>query len=124
MSDPKKSFANRNRQSLFVNNRVIKSNLIYKAINDAYNRFIPNNMFPAYVLNLQIDPTLVDVNVHPRKLEVRFASEQNIFRSVYHAIQEKLEKVSLVINQNNQENTGTTNKFYKPSFSNPKESSN
>jgi DNA mismatch repair protein MutL len=124
ISDPKKSFANRNRQSLFVNNRVIKSNLIYKAINDAYNRFIPNNMFPAYVLNLQIDPTLVDVNVHPRKLEVRFASEQNIFRSVYHAIQEKLEKVSLVINQNNQENTGTTNKFYKPSFSNPKESSN
>ncbi len=96
ISDPKISFSNKNRQSLFVNKRVIKSPLIFKAINDAYNRFIPHNMFPAYVLNLDIDPTQVDVNVHPRKLEVRFASEQNIFRAIYHAIQEKLEKVSLI----------------------------
>lgn len=100
ISDPKISFPNKNRQSLFVNKRVIKSNLIFKAINDAYNRFIPHNMSPAYVLNLEIDPTQVDVNVHPRKLEVRFASEQNIFRAVYHAIQEKLEKVSLISNNN------------------------
>ncbi|MDD2871359.1 MAG: DNA mismatch repair endonuclease MutL [Candidatus Gracilibacteria bacterium] len=96
ISDPKVSFSNKNRQSLFVNKRVIKSSLIFKAINDAYNRFIPHNMSPAYVLNLTVDPTQVDVNVHPRKLEVRFASEQNIFRAVYHAIQDKLEKVSLL----------------------------
>jgi len=100
ISDPKVNFPNKNRQSLFVNKRVIKSPLIFKAINDAYNRFIPHNMSPAYVLNLDIDPTQVDVNVHPRKLEVRFASDQNIFRSVYHAIQEKLEKVSLVSSSN------------------------
>ncbi len=120
ISDPKTSFANKNRQSLFVNKRVIKSNLIYKAINDAYNRFIPHNMFPAYVLNLQIDPTLVDVNVHPRKLEVRFASEQSIFRAVYHSIQEKLEKVSLVKNDviSEDSNVGSNN-YYKPSFSAP-----
>lgn len=98
ISDPKVSFANKNRQSLFVNKRVIKSPLIFKAINDAYNRFIPHSMYPAYVINLDVDPTQVDVNVHPRKLEVRFASEQNIFRAVYHAIQEKLEKVSLISN--------------------------
>jgi DNA mismatch repair protein MutL len=96
ISDPKVSFPNKNRQSLFVNKRVIKSSLIYKAINDAYNRFIPHSMSPAYVLNVEVDPTQIDVNVHPRKLEVRFASEQNVFRAVYHAIQEKLEKVSLV----------------------------
>lgn len=96
ISDPKVSFSNKNRQSLFVNKRVIKSSLIFKAINDAYNRFIPHNMSPAYVLNITVDPTQVDVNVHPRKLEVRFASEQNIFRAVYHAIQDKLEKVSLL----------------------------
>lgn len=95
ISDPKVSFVNRNKQSLFVNKRVIKSSLIFKAINDAYNRFIPHSMFPAFVLNVNIDPTQVDVNVHPRKLEVRFASEQNIFRAVYHSIQDKLEKVTL-----------------------------
>lgn len=96
ISDPKVSFPNKNRQSLFVNKRIIKSSLIFKAINDAYNRFIPHSMFPAYVLNINIDPTQIDVNVHPRKLEVRFASEQNIFRAIYHAIQEKLDNVSLI----------------------------
>ena len=100
ISDPKVSFTNRNRQSLFVNKMVIKSNLIFKAINDAYNRFIPHGTSPGYVLNIQVDPTQVDVNVHPRKMEVRFASEQNIFRSIYHAIQEKLDKVSLISTEN------------------------
>jgi len=94
--DPKISFWNKNRQFLFVNNRIIKSPLIYKAINDAYNRFIPHWSFCWYVLNLEIDPTQVDVNVHPRKLEVRFANENTIFRWFYHAIQQKLEKISLV----------------------------
>jgi len=93
---PTVSFPNRNRQSLFVNKRVIKSPLIFKAINNAYNRFIPHSMSPAYVLNIEVDPTQVDVNVHPRKQEVRFASEQDIFRAVYHAVQEKLEKTSLI----------------------------
>jgi DNA mismatch repair protein MutL len=70
--------------------------MISKAVSDAYNRFIPHSMFPAYVLNLEVDPTSVDVNVHPRKLEVRFENEQNIFKAVYHSIEEKLNSVSLV----------------------------
>ena len=117
ISDPKVSFPNKNRQSLFVNKRVIKSPLIFKAINDAYNRFIPHSMSSAYVLNLEVDPTQVDVNVHPRKLEVRFASEQNIFRAVYHAIQEKLEKVSLISN-NSLSETNIQNNFHPNSFKN------
>jgi DNA mismatch repair protein MutL len=100
---------------LFVNNRVIKSPLIFRAINDAYNRFIPHSMSPAYILNIEIDPTQVDVNVHPRKLEVRFASEQTIFRSVYHAIKDRLEKVSLINTSSNyqQEQTTTDTPFKK-----------
>jgi len=73
ISDPKVAFSNKNKQVLFVNNRIIKSPLIIKSISDAYNRFIPHGEYPAYVLNIQVDPTQVDVNVHPRKLEVRFA---------------------------------------------------
>ena len=96
LSDPKVSFPNKNRQLLFINNRVVKSPLIYKAIDNAYNRFIPHWNFPAYVLNINIDPTQIDVNVHPRKLEVRFANESNIFRSVFHSIEDKLTWVSLV----------------------------
>lgn len=120
ISDPKVSFANRNRQVLFVNHRVVKSPLIYKAISNAYNRFIPHSNFPAYVINLQVDPTQVDVNVHPRKLEVRFANEQAIFSWVYNAIQSKLDSVSLISSKNIE--TETTNSSFSSSF-NPSTSS-
>ncbi len=96
ITDPKISFPNKNRQNLFVNYRPISSPLIFKAISDAYNRFIPHGNHPWYVLNIQVDPTIIDVNVHPRKSEIRFENEQNIFRSVYHAVLNKLESSSLV----------------------------
>ncbi len=104
ISDPKVSFNNKNKQIIFVNKRPIKSVLISKAIHDAYNRFIPHSNFPWYIINLEIDPTLVDVNVHPRKLEVRFANEQNIFRIFYHWVENKLNSVSLISEENNLEN--------------------
>lgn len=96
ISDPKVSFGSNKKQSLFVNNRIVKSPLIFKAINDAYNRFIPHSQHAWYVLNIEVNPTEVDVNVHPRKLEVRFANESSIFRWIYHAIQTRLEGVSLI----------------------------
>jgi len=95
ISDPKVSFWSNKKQALFVNNRIIKSPLIFKAIKDAYNRFIPHWQYSWYVLNIAVNPTEVDVNVHPRKLEVRFANESTIFRWIYHAIQDKLDSVSL-----------------------------
>ena len=99
ISDPKISFGSNKKQALFVNNRIIKSPLIFKSIKDAYNRFIPHGQYPWYVLNIQVNPTEVDVNVHPRKLEVRFANESTIFRWIYHAIQDKLDSVSLLSGQ-------------------------
>lgn len=96
MSDPKISLPNKNRQVLFINKRIITSPMISKAIFDAYNRYIPHGTHPAYVLHIELDPTQVDVNVHPRKQEVRFAEESIIFRSVYHGLKNILEKVTLV----------------------------
>ena len=96
ISDPKVSFGSNKKQALFVNNRIIKSPLIFKSIKDAYNRFIPHGQHSWYVLNIQVNPTEVDVNVHPRKLEVRFANESTIFRWIYHAIQDRLTNVSLL----------------------------
>ncbi len=96
ITDPKTSFTNKNRQVLFVNKRIISSPIIYKAIINAYNRFIAPKTFPWFIINLQINPTEIDVNVHPRKKEIRFASEQNIFRWIYNAVEWKLSKVSLV----------------------------
>ena len=96
ITDPKISFQNKSRQALYVNKRVITSPMVFKAISDGYNRFIAPKTFPGYVLFIDVDPTQVDVNVHPRKMEVRFAGEANIFRSVYHGIKDELERVSLV----------------------------
>lgn len=96
ISNPKVSFQNKNRQAIFINWRVVSSPLIYKAISEAYNRFIPHSSYPGYILNLSINPEEIDVNVHPRKQEVRFAREQEIYRAFYHAIFGKLENSSLV----------------------------
>lgn len=95
ISDPKISFPNKNRQLITVNNRIITSPIIYRAIANAYNRFIPHGNFPGYVLNIELDPTQVDVNVHPRKMEVRFANESTVFRSFFHAVEDALNAVSL-----------------------------
>ncbi len=96
ITNPKINYPNKRRQTLFVNNRLVNSPLIYKAITNAYNRFIPPKTFPWFIINLKLDPTQIDVNVHPRKLEIRFANESSIFRGVYNAIESKLNNVSLI----------------------------
>lgn len=96
ISSPKISFQNKNKQHIFVNKRIVQSPIISKAVIDAYNRYIAPRTLPGYILHIDLDPTQVDVNVHPRKMEVRFAWEQNLFRSVYHGIKNLLEGVSLV----------------------------
>lgn len=118
ISDPKVSFGNKNKQSLFINHRVVKSPLIYKAITNAYNRYIPHGCFPGYILHIDIDPTQVDVNVHPRKLEVRFADESSIFKWVYSAVFNKLEQTTLISPSQWQENiqAQTSSAFHTQNF--------
>lgn len=91
ISTPETFFTTKNRQLIFINKRIVTNPTIYKAIMNAYNRFIPHMKFPWYILDIEVDPTIIDVNVHPRKSEVRFANEQEIYRGVYNAILWKLE---------------------------------
>jgi len=83
---PEISRANRSHQSIYINRRYIKSKLISSAIDEAYKTFLMKNRFAFIVLNLEINPALVDVNVHPTKMEVKFSNEQDLFRSVYTAV--------------------------------------
>ncbi len=76
----------RNQQSLYLNRRYIKSKIVLRAVEEAYKTFLMKGKYPFYVLNIEIDPLLVDVNVHPSKMEVRFSDEQKIFRSIYNAV--------------------------------------
>ncbi len=98
VTNPKVNYSNKRRQTIFVNSRLVNSPIIFRAIMNAYNRFIPPKAFPWFVINIKLDPTQVDVNVHPRKLEIRFANESGIFRWVYKAVEGKLNSESLVSN--------------------------
>ena len=89
-SDTVKS--NRNYQNFFINNRYIKSKLATAAIEQAYTSYLPPEKFPCCVLNLTINPATVDINVHPTKLEVKFANEKPVFEAIYHTVKTALEE--------------------------------
>lgn len=80
----------RNYQSFFVNSRYIKSPLMTKALEDAYKNQIMIGKFPVCVLNIEINPELVDINVHPTKLEVKFSNEREIYHVVYYGAKNAL----------------------------------
>ncbi len=95
---PEIARSNRSNQLFFVNKRYIKDKTLTAATEQAYKGLIPIGKFGFVVLNLEINPAKVDVNVHPAKLEVRFQEENKIFQSVYHAIKDTLLKGELVAN--------------------------
>ena len=84
--------SNRNFQNFFINNRFIKSKLAIAAIEQAYTSYLPPEKYPCCVLNLTIDPSIVDINVHPTKLEVKFADEKPVFEAIYHTVRTALEE--------------------------------
>lgn len=84
---------NRSYQSFFVNGRYVKSPLIMRAVEEAYKNQVMIGKFPVCVLNLEINPKLTDINVHPTKLEVKFSDENEVYRAVYNAVKEALYRV-------------------------------
>ena len=84
--------SNRSNQIFFVNKRYVKDKTLTSAVDQAFKGILPMGKFAFLVLNIEMLPSKVDVNVHPAKLEVRFAEENVIFKAVYHAIKDTLEK--------------------------------
>lgn len=82
--------ANRSFQSFFINDRYVKSMTCTVSLEEAYRNSIMVGKFPACILNIAVPPNIVDVNVHPAKIEVRFSDEKMIFDSVYFAIKNSL----------------------------------
>ncbi len=77
--------ATRGMQFSFLNNRYIKSTTVMAALEQSYKNSVMVGKFPGCVLNIEVDPSFVDVNVHPTKTEVRFSNEKLIFNAVYYA---------------------------------------
>ena len=87
---------NRNFENYFINGRYIKSNLINKAIEDAYKPFMMQHKYPFTMLYFDIETSFLDVNVHPAKMELRFRDGEMIYKMVYHAVSMALSHKELI----------------------------
>jgi DNA mismatch repair protein MutL len=92
---PEAARANRNYQSLYINKRYVKSKLVSYAVEQAYSSILMKNKFPFFVMNIELNPQLVDANVHPAKMDVRFADESYLSRAIYMAVSKALSSGSL-----------------------------
>lgn len=86
IAKPEITRASRNYISTIINGRYIKSFPLSKAITDGYHTLLPIGKYPIVVLKIEMDPTLVDVNVHPTKLEVRFSKDKELYEAVRETI--------------------------------------
>lgn len=91
ISEPDMSRNNRNMENFFINGRYVKSRTASAAVEQAYSSKSQADKFPFCVINIEINPAIVDVNVHPAKLEVKFTNEKLIFDAVYYAVLNALE---------------------------------
>ncbi|MBQ3154151.1 MAG: DNA mismatch repair endonuclease MutL [Clostridia bacterium] len=90
VTSPDHARGNRGMQLFYVNGRSIRSKTMQAALEEAFRSYLPHGRYPACVLFLEIPYGLTDVNVHPAKLEIKFANERPVFSAVYYAVKNKL----------------------------------
>lgn len=96
VAKPYVSRGNRSFEHYFVNGRYIKSPIITKAIEEAYKTFVMVHKFPFVVLNLEVDSKLLDVNVHPRKMEMRYSRGEELYKFIFEEIRAVLLQKELI----------------------------
>lgn len=87
---------NRNYENYYINGRYVKSQMIAKAIEDAYKDFTMQHKYPFTVLHFVMDGCDLDVNVHPTKMELRFSNQQEVYNFVYSAVKQALSEKELI----------------------------
>ena len=96
VSKPTYTRGDKEHQSIFVNGRYVKDHVITHALHEAYHSVLFVHRHPFAVLHVEVDPAIIDVNVHPTKREVKFEKSDVIYRAVYHAVRDVLEKEELI----------------------------
>ncbi len=113
---------NRNFENYFINGRYIKNNIITKAIEDAYKPFMMQHKYPFTSLYYEITPSLLDVNVHPQKLELKLTNGEDIYSITYHMIKDILsgkELIPQVTFNSQRESNSTNNKAFNKKLPEP-----
>ena len=96
LGKPVISRGNRNFENYYINGRYAKNNIIARAIEDGYKDFTMQHKYPFVVLHIEIDGEHVDVNVHPTKMELRFNNQQEVYNTIYAAIEQGLHEKQLI----------------------------
>src|SRR5690625_2324853 len=96
IAKPEVTRSNRNFITIIVNGRYIKSLALNYAIIRSFGTLLPRHRFPIAIISITLDPILIDVNVHPTKLEVRFSKENELVQVIEQTIQEKLRQLTLI----------------------------
>ena len=96
VSYPEVAKTSRNVMTTLVNGRVIKNQALNRAILDTYHTYIPKDKFPIIVLNIEVDPILVDINIHPQKMDIKFSKLDELLTLVTSLIEAKLKEILLI----------------------------
>ena len=96
LTKPLFSRSSRTHITVIVNNRMIKNNKVINAVTEGYRTYLPIGKYPIVFLNITLDPLLIDVNVHPQKLEVKFTEERMLLSLIKSTIHDKLKTLSLI----------------------------
>ena len=96
VSYPEVAKASRNVMTTLVNGRVIKNQALNRAILDTYHTYIPKDKYPVIVINIAVDPILVDINIHPQKMDIKFSKLDELLSLVTSLIEKKLKEILLI----------------------------
>ena len=96
LGKPSLTRSNRQYEIFFVNGRFVRDSLLSRALEDAYKPFLMQHKFPFAIVFLHLSPSLVDVNVHPQKLEVRFQNRDKIYQALFDCVSKTLSKADLI----------------------------
>lgn len=96
ISKPEITKSNRNHFHIIVNNRIIKNLELNKVINDSYHTFKPEDKYPIIVLKINVDPRLIDVNIHPTKMDIKFSKKEALKELISLEIKNKLNATNLI----------------------------
>lgn len=96
ISLPEVHRSSRNTMITLVNGRVVRNQDLNRVINDAYHSYKPDNRYPIVVINIDVDPTLVDVNVHPTKMDIKFSKMEELLNLVSRMIRDKIKEKILI----------------------------
>ena len=88
--------SNRNGIVTIVNGRVVRNSELNKAINDSYHSYKPDTRYPIVVINIELDPSLVDVNIHPTKMDIKFSKLEELISLISNTIRDRIKNINLI----------------------------